>query len=69
MPKPEDPFEKRPVKAEGPKHKRLDGGESGDYFCMNCGAPITTEEGLSHGPGKCEANPELVFELRNINLW
>jgi len=64
-----DKFSKRPVVSGKPKHKRPDGGDSGDYFCMNCGAPITTAEGEQHGPNTCEFNPELVNELRKINRW
>ena len=65
----EDPFDKKPVKKNKPKHKRPDGEESGEYFCMFCGAPLSSDENSEHGFGVCEHRPELVEELRKINGW
>ena len=64
----DDDFELRLPATEEPRHKRVNGRWCADYFCMYCGSPMSEDE-EGHGPVECEPNPELVNELRRINLW
>lgn len=49
------------------EHRRPNGDLAQGYYCARCGAPGVNMLATGHGPGKCEANPGLVEELRKIN--
>lgn len=49
------------------EHYRPDGSLAYGYWCARCGAPGVNMLASGHGIGKCEANPDLVDQLREVN--